>query len=247
MDIRDYIKNAESCLVVCPKEELQTVQESVKNSHSVVIKTQEDLEGITAESKDLIFVYYPKKSITNELASQLLSISKPGSKLVIQSDSSELDFLLKTNGFVNLNQEKDSITICEKPTYQLGSSARIDLKKSPAVWKIDDDNEEDELIDSDQLLDEDDLKRPDPTTLKVCGTTGKRKACKNCSCGLAEELADEAKSGKVVDTTDAPKSSCGNCYLGDAFRCASCPYLGMPAFKPGEKIQLTDNQLKSDL
>ncbi|KAK9502883.1 hypothetical protein O3M35_011570 [Rhynocoris fuscipes] len=134
-----------------------------------------------------------------------------------------------------------------KPNFEIGSSAAINLSNKPkaaTVWKLSD-TVDDEIIDSDQLLDEDDLKKPNPENLKVCGTTGKRKACKNCSCGLADELAQEDQAKGEPAQTKA--SSCGNCYLGDAFRCASCPYLGMPAFKPGEKVQLPQNHLQDDV
>ena len=49
-----------------------------------------------------------------------------------------------------------------------------------------------------------------------------------------EELVQSVNEGK-------PVSGCGKCYLGDSFRCGSCPYAGLPAFKPGDKLQLVDD------
>ncbi|XP_006117247.2 anamorsin [Pelodiscus sinensis] len=145
----------------------------------------------------------------------------------------------------------------KKPSFEVGSSHQLKLsfaKKSapsgkPAVdptaaklWTLsanDMDDEGMDLLDSDELLDSEDLRKPDPSSLRApsCKEAGKKRACKNCTCGLAEELAQEKKESLQ------PKSACGNCYLGDAFRCASCPYMGMPAFKPGEKILLAESNL----
>lgn len=73
-----------------------------------------------------------------------------------------------------------------------------------------------------------------------CST--KPKACANCSCGRAElEAMDETDKAAALEKkveTGNVSSSCGNCYLGDAFRCGSCPYKGLPAFKPGDKVKL---------
>ena len=68
----------------------------------------------------------------------------------------------------------------------------------------------------------------------------KGKTCKNCSCGRAEleERAETEAEAKALLESGAVQSSCGSCYLGDDFRCDSCPYRGLPPFKPGDKVLL---------
>lgn len=86
------------------------------------------------------------------------------------------------------------------------------------------------------------------------GCETKKKACKNCSCGRAEMEAEQEAQEKsgipgaqlTKDQLENPQSACGNCALGDAFRCETCPYKGMPRFKLGEKIQLPTNMLEAD-
>ena len=103
--------------------------------------------------------------------------------------------------------------VSEKPNYEIGSKAKLSFAKKPIetskkVWKLDVD-EDDEMIDADDLLDEEDKVKPTSESLRVCATTGKRKACKDCSCGLAEELDSEAK-GNSIDPNPTQKSSCGS-------------------------------------
>lgn len=113
-------------------------------------------------------------------------------------------------------------------------ASRINLNKQKVLLSLDDD---DDMIDEDDLLSgtvdngmlvPPSLSNANPSKTDDCGG---RKACDNCTCGRAEKEAAEEKK----EHDHGHKSSCGNCAKGDAFRCAGCPYLGMPAFKEGEE------------
>lgn len=247
----DLLKELESTFLVCEQEEYDNsvLKDFMGLPKERLIKFDE-LASYPRNKVQTLLVFVDPEKANQSLLQCVLEILKPGGKLVISANTNnanDIKFKLVTRGFVNAKFVESHVEAF-KPKYELGSSAQINIpKKSNTVWKLDNtlDDEDDELIDPDTLLDEEDFKKPDAETLRVCSTTGKRKACKDCSCGLADELEAEKTGAKVA--TDTAKSSCGNCYLGDAFRCSSCPYLGMPAFKPGEKVQLLEGQLQPDI
>lgn len=91
-------------------------------------------------------------------------------------------------------------------------------------------NKNGELVGEDELLTEDDKKSKTATKSKLDCTT-RRRACKNCVCGRAELEAKLIAEGKELPGDDGPPvGGCGSCSKGDAFRCATCPYRGQPAW-----------------
>mmetsp|Transcript_6002 Transcript_6002/g.17132 ORF Transcript_6002/g.17132 Transcript_6002/m.17132 type:complete len:247 (-) Transcript_6002:109-849(-) len=122
------------------------------------------------------------------------------------------------------------LTAKRKPA---ASAAAMPLKKVTVAL------EDEDMINEDDLLEDDVLAPPPAMGARTAGDDcDGRKPCDNCTCGRA----DEQDGPKKME--NAPSSSCGKCHLGDAFRCASCPYLGKPAFKTGEEhlvLELADD------
>ncbi|CAH2039488.1 unnamed protein product, partial [Iphiclides podalirius] len=249
----EFLKSGQNVLIIWNNSEQNDISNIVNEVKSAVVEGNVCLENSSMISESS----RPKSSFdvvlsnlvapysvvhSDSLLAVVIKILKPSGRLILK-DKTDVSSVLKFSGFLNITKSSDNLYTAEKPQFEVGSKASLNLGSKPAIWKLEDTVEEvwagtndDDIIDADQLLDEDDLKKPDKQSLRVCATTGKRKACADCSCGLVEELRGETK--------ETPKSSCGSCYLGDAFRCATCPYLGMPAFKPGEQVKL---DLKSDI
>uniref|UniRef100_A0A0R3RQ90 Anamorsin homolog n=1 Tax=Elaeophora elaphi TaxID=1147741 RepID=A0A0R3RQ90_9BILA len=168
--------------------------------------------------------------------------AKPNSavRVIVRDDDEAKIFReIKLAGFLRamkVSNDVWNVYDCEKPSVSVGATVPLKLShlnKKPNVWNIN--VVDDDLIDEDTLLQEEDYAKPTTATIKgnlnSSGKVKKRRPCKNCTCGLAETIESE----KVAAQLKPSKSSCGNCGLGDAFRCSTCPYWGLPPFKPGEE------------
>lgn len=203
------------------------------------------------------------ESLRDQLVSEISRVLKAGGRVLVQNTApsssqkpnANIERKLLMGGFVEVQASAattqdtvQSVTIkAKKASWSMGSS--FPLKKATKALpkiQIDDDSE---LIDEDSLLTEEDLKKPQLPVVGDCEVGATRKACKNCTCGRAEAEAEQKveKLELTAEQIDNPQSACGSCGLGDAFRCGTCPYRGLPPFKPGEKVSLSGNFLAADI
>lgn len=198
----------------------------------------------------------------SSLLAQLLAALQPLGTLHLHNitvPSAALSSTITLTGFTLLTDTPLSgEIIAQKPASGPSSAAAIPLRRridpvrkasKMALWTLNSPGTP--PIDAEALLTDADRARPVNCEPAVKGAPRRKKACKGCTCGLAEIEAEEAQQQKIVllDGSEsgtameieqsererliaaaaaAPKatSSCGNCYLGDAFRCSSCPYMG---------------------
>ncbi|KAJ3475978.1 hypothetical protein NLI96_g11473 [Meripilus lineatus] len=238
-----------------------------------IILSRADYEGLSNRLSDLLTQVYNALEPYGSLHVQNLASALPNlpseltlAGFTILSSLPEQGSILAQKPSSHVNGSSVSLTNGNAKPTSLPLRRKVDPERKAskkALWTLT--SPSTPPIDAESLLTAADRQRPVPTCEPVTRDSRPRrkKACKGCSCGLAELEAEEAAMGKVVlldggesgaatevaqsdkarliaAAKAAPKatSSCGNCYLGDAFRCSSCPYMGLPAFKPGEKVEI---------
>ncbi|VDM19663.1 unnamed protein product [Wuchereria bancrofti] len=196
---------------------------------------------VKEEIYDAIIIVTFGSALERLLRSAFL-LARPNSavKVIVRNvDEAKVLREIKLAGFLRVMKVDNNVWEaydCEKPNVSVGATVPLKLphsNKKSNVWNIK--VMDDDLIDEDTLLKEEDYAKPIKESheekLNFSGELKKRRPCKNCTCGLAEMVESE----KVAAQLKTDKSSCGNCGLGDAFRCSTCPYWGLPPFKPGEE------------
>ncbi|PSR97634.1 cytokine-induced anti-apoptosis inhibitor 1, Fe-S biogenesis-domain-containing protein [Coniella lustricola] len=214
--------------------------------------------------------------LTRDVFSALVPAMRAGGKLVTQDGrfgekelrEAVLAGLVEKDGAFEKVEEEEVVIPLRFGKKKVALNA--DPVAAPAVKAVpvgvgfdfgDDLDDDDDLIDEDELMTEEDLNRPVQVPPECAPQPGKkRRACKDCTCGLAERIdaedkARRAKADAALDTlklksedlteldftVQGKTGSCGSCSLGDAFRCSDCPYIGLPPFKPGEEVTILNN------
>lgn len=234
-----------------------------QKSDNITILTPTNYDNITTLQNNTYnnIIINTNTTHSTSFLTELLNKLVNNGKLVAHNIhvDAKLDNNITYAGFINVNtnvNNDNTVTItANKPSWDNNNAtAKFTLKKkhnnnidTTTAFKLASSGIGN-TIDDDSLLDNE-IDKPiinnnNNQSIKTCGPNSTTKtACKNCSCGYADELANnKVKIDDLQDGQTIPiKSNCGSCSLGDAFRCSTCPYLGQPAFKVNNgtvKLQL---------
>lgn len=224
-----------------------------------------DISKLDAASFDFVLTR-PSLAFSPAFLASILAVVAPGGSLVALISNAEVARIFQSqlvlSGFVDVVAKQDASgsteIVAQRPPWSVNASAPLKLKRKAAapapatvllapapasknVWNLaaSDMNELDaDLADEDALLAKDTFVPAARAVVADCGTGAgvQKKACKNCTCGLAEEQSVAnafmlpEKPAPAAAAAAKPVSACGSCGLGDAFRCSGCPFLGKPAF-----------------
>lgn len=205
----------------------------VLNAADTFIKSDERYDSITIIAEDALISYERILEISESLNVHGTFTIKYSTKVADAENE------LKLAGFISVVTADDAdanevVVSGIKPDLSASGQRRIKRKIPPVVADLKSllsENGSVELLDDSALLKEEDLVKPLVNTndAEACGPQAKKKACKNCSCGLKEveeaaaanaESATEISNSnsnsnsnaKFIDTSTA-KSSCGSVRL----------------------------------
>lgn len=203
--------------------------------------TLAELRGLQSGEFAEVSISCSGATLADEVQEEAFRLLQPNGKLCVQQiatreEGNALSRDLKIQGFVCVIVAKESestgglsdesrFLVCQKPDYTMGTSAPLSLPaKQPAAvakWTMDTSDLADaDLIDESALLDEADLMGVPSREEKDAGgcgvpASGPKRACKNCSCGLAEQEAADMQGARPQLTAaqaEVKASSCGGCY-----------------------------------
>ncbi|GJQ14141.1 hypothetical protein GpartN1_g5932.t1 [Galdieria partita] len=241
---------------------------------ALLFQVPQDLENFLSSeyqqksSWKLCFKFSPSNEQWNAVLEKVFGCLLKNGTLELELNGVENISLVRTElklcGFTEIvedsSQEAKKTLFARKPNYDVGLSVDVATmsngnlrsgqlgrakEETVQLWK----KLSEAQVDEQDLVDENTLVEMDEAVESVWKKSGcavGRKPCANCTCGKAERSGDSVKVAAASLAETTPNSACGNCYRGDAFRCANCPYLGLPPFKPGEKVALS-SQLQADI
>ncbi|CAD8069353.1 unnamed protein product [Paramecium sonneborni] len=189
------------------------------------------------------------QQITLKDAVQISQILKDQGVLIYEGEINEqIEIYLQASGLYNQGQGKfkKQVLQIKKMNVPLqdfnncyGKYDYIEQKFQNQInlFKQVDVNEKQEIIDENELLND----GVEVKQVESCAT--KPRACANCTCGRKEMEEKQDQEQLLEQLKNNSVKGCGSCYLGDAFRCANCPYRGLPAFKDGEQVKVNQEDV----